>query len=131
MAFPIEILRMGVGLANTFTKGAQDKITHEAWIGQSISGPLYAPPISLDCAVDKTIRQMPLGAKGEPITIVATLTFPYDVPPNGTPGRKEPIDPRDRITLADGTTGPIVSSGGYVDPGTHRPLAPIVMLGAR
>jgi hypothetical protein len=136
MAFPVEILRLGVGLANHLTTGVQQIITIEPWIGQNAHGPLFGAPVVFDgspgrpmAIVDTTTKQRVV--KGQWINIAGTLTFLGDVSPNGAPGREEPIDTRDRVTLADGTRWPIVSSGGFNDPGTGRPLAPEVWLGAR
>jgi hypothetical protein len=136
MAFPVELLRLGVGLANHLTVGVQQGVTIEPWIGQDAHSPIYGTPVVFDGSsghpmplVDLTTKQRVV--KGQWITIAGTLTFLGDVAPNGAPGRIEPIDTRDRITLADGTRWPIVGSGGFSDPGTGRPLAPEVFLGAR
>jgi hypothetical protein len=136
MPFPLELLRLGVGLADKLTSGVQQVVTIEPWIGQTAHGPLYGPPVTFDGSpghpmplVDLTVKQRVV--KGQWINVAGTLTFLGDVAPNGTPGREEPIDTRDRITLADGTRWPIVSAGGFSDPGTGRPLAPEILLGAR
>jgi|ERR1700674_1465570 len=137
MAFPVELLRLGVGIASHLTAGVQQPVTIEPWIGQTAHGPSYGAPVTFDGQssghpmplVDLTTKQRVV--KGQWINVAGTLTFLGDVAPNGAPGRLEPIDTRDRITLADGTRWPIVQSGGFNDPGTGRPLAPEVWLGAR
>jgi hypothetical protein len=41
----------------------------------------------------------------------------------------EGISDQDRITLPDGTTGPILDMAGFIDAGTGQPLATDVYLG--
>jgi hypothetical protein len=41
----------------------------------------------------------------------------------------EGLDDSDRIMLPDGTTGPILDMGGFIDAGTGRPFATEVYLG--
>ena len=57
------------------------------------------------------------------------LTFVRPIPDEGTAGRREPIDPRDKITLPDGTAGPIINTGGLVSGGTGKPYMLEVWLG--
>lgn len=135
MAFPAEILRSGVKIANTLTKGAQSTVTIEAWVGQDGKGTRqYANPVQVQAVVDLTRKQRP-GPTGQLVDIIATITIVGDLAPNGTTGttppRVEPIDPKDRVTLPDGTTGPIVSApNAVVDPGTSRGFIHEIMLGA-
>lgn len=131
MAFPLEILKSGIGIANKLTKGVQANVTFEAWTGQDGYGvDSFASPVTLTAVVDMTRKQAHVPS-GLDVTVMATLTIVGDVAPNGAAGRVEPIDPRDRITLADGTTGPIVDApGAVVDPSTNRGLIHVVMLGA-
>lgn len=131
MAFPAEIIRSGVGIANSLTLGVQSPITHYAWISQSVAGDdTYDDPVTLLCVIDRTNRV--IVRDGEHITIGATLAFVGDVAPNGAVGRREPIDPRDKIVLPDGFTGPIIDSpGSVIDPDTERGFIQSVMLGAR
>ena len=131
MAFPAELLRAGIAIADTLTKGVQVDVTLEAWTGQSGFGvESFASPVTIKCVLDLTRKQIKTDS-GREITIVATLTKVGDVAPNGTAGRREPIDPRDRITLPDGTTGPIIDvPGAVVDPGTGRGFINAIMIGA-
>lgn len=131
MPFPAELLRSGVKTAHGLTKGVQSQVTHYPWISQSVHGDdTYDTPVTLTCVVDRTNRIVYQG--GQQVTVTATLTFVGDVQPNGAPGRREPIDPRDKIVLPDGFTGPIVSTpDGVTDPGTGRGFIQSVMLGTR
>jgi hypothetical protein len=49
---------------------------------------------------------------------------------NGTTGRREPIDPRDRLTLPDGAVGNILAVEGLGDPDTNHNYFYQVYLGA-
>jgi hypothetical protein len=90
-------------------------VTHEAWIGQDGDGkPVYAVAVSRKAIVQEGSTPFRRGSDGETITTRACISFREAVEPNGATGRHEPIDPRDRITLASGLTGPIVSDGGAV-----------------
>lgn len=133
MPFPLDILRAGVALADSLTKGLQCSVQWEAYTGQGANGRQYAAPVTLSAIVDFTTRQY-VSKDGKVSTIAATVTVVGDVLPNGAvtvPPRREPIDPKDRITLPNGFTGPIVSAPGAVmDPSTGRGLIHEIMLGA-
>lgn len=111
--------------------GLQAEVSHSAWIGQDGFGkPSFSSAVSRKCVVDRTNKVITLN--GQLITIGATLTFVGDVAPNGASGRREPIDPRDKIILPDGFTGPIIDTPGSVtDRETNRGFIQSVMLGAR
>ncbi len=138
MSFPAEILRSGIKIADGLTKGVQSgspdsigDVVIEQWISQTVHGDdSFASPITVSAVIDRTNKLITIGS--EQVTIGATLTIIGDVQPNGATGRREPIDPRDRITLPDGFTGPVISSPNAVmDPGTNRGFIHEVMLGMR
>lgn len=134
MSFPREVLVSGIAIADTLTKGVQVAITHEAFIGQSVSGkPTYDTGVSLMAVEDLTSKVEFRG--GQLVTIGATLTIVGDVASNGavtSPPRREPIDPRDRITLSDGSSGPILEApGAVIDPVTNRGFIHTIKLGPR
>lgn len=131
MGFPLEILQGGIAIANSLTAGVQVEITHEAWIDQDVHGdPVLADPVQIRCVLDLSRRQIQQ-EDGIIVTVVATATVVGDVSPNGAAGRVEPIDPRDIITLPDGTTGPIIQTApnSVVDPSTGRGLIHEILLG--
>lgn len=131
MAFPAEIIRSGVSIADDLTSGVQPSFTHHPWIGQDGAGKrTYGSPVTLAGVVDRTFRM--ITSNGQQIAIAATITVVGDISPNGAAGRREPIDPRDKIVLSDGFTGPIIDApGSVVDPGTGRGFIHSIMLGAR
>lgn len=112
--FPAPLLRKGVALAKKLTPGVQQIIIHQAYIGEiksvSSSQKLYADEVEIDgCVVDRTYKQVQHG--GQLLSVIADITVLRQIDANGAltrPPRREPIDVRDKITLADGTSGTIV-----------------------
>lgn len=96
------------------TSSFQGIVTHEPWIGQDPLGEdSYDDPVPRRALIvrDPVIRGT---AAGQELSLLAVVTFLETIPPHGADGRiDEPIDPRDRITLPDGRTGPIVSIRGF------------------
>ena len=126
------IIDGAIAIADSVTKdlGVQPTITHQAWTGQNGFGTdTFAAGVARRAVVDLTRKQRPT-ATGKLVTIVATVTILETVAPNGAAGRREPIDPRDIITLPDGTTAPILDvPDAVVDPVTNRPFFNTVVLG--
>lgn len=119
------LVRNGVGLAHTLFNGGglETTVTWEAFIGQDGYGkPAYDDPIQVLAIVDQNSKQIQRGE--HLVTIKATVLVLKGISPNGAvtdPPRDEPFDPRDKITLRDGTTGPILANtGGVEDPTTGR-----------
>lgn len=123
------IIRSVVGIANTVTDSLQVTVTLQQWLGSDGFGASsYDDPISLKCLLDVRQQERRLPS-GQMVMTKAVLQFLEPIAPNGAAGRLEPIDPRDIITLPDGTTGPIVDMEGMVDPTTNRPYFQRVWLG--
>lgn len=117
-----DLIRKGVAIANTVTSGAQVDVTHEPWTGSDgQSKPVYGTAQLLPAIVVDSQRGF-RDAVGEVVQSHTRISFLRPVPPNGAAGRREPIDPRDRLTTPDGTTGKIAGVGGMVDRGTGRPF---------
>lgn len=123
------IVRNGIALADSLLKDGEVSVTWEAWISQDVKGkPTYASPVTLRGILDATRRQRYID--GRVVTVVATLTILDPVTPNGTAGRHEPIDVRDRIILPDGTSGPIMSAPSAVwDSVMNRPFLNEILIG--
>ena len=125
------VLRNGVKVINGVTKAAQTKIVLHRWSGQSYDGsPLYAAPLTLTAVVEhKTeARQSTTGQ------IRISRTFVIILEPLtalGAPGRSEPLEDRDMITLPNMTTGAILETYGVVDAATGLPYAHEVRMGDR
>lgn len=116
-----DVVRNGVALANSLTTDLQDTVTIRQWTGRSGSGtPTYGAPIVVKAIVEyrQEVRRASTGEERVSRAYVAIL---QPIAPNGAPGRKEPLDEEDEMTLPDGTKGTIVEVKGLVDPSIHRP----------
>jgi len=125
-----DVVRGAVASVSALTSGLKVNVTHEAWIGHAdaYAGPAYAAPVLLPALVQEGTNQRRLPT-GEVITARACVSFLEPVAPNGAVGRREPIDPRDRVTLPSGLTGPLTENpGAMVDPTTGRPYLSVFWL---
>lgn len=134
MAFPAELLEVGINIANSLTPGVQSICVLEQFIGSGPSGDFeYDDPINVNAVVDYTnkvsIRE------GQIVTVSATITVLERIEPNlavTDPPRKNPIDPRDKLTLPDGSTGSIISVPGAVNnPKTGTGFIQVIEIGSR
>jgi len=123
------------GIADKLTSSLQVELYHHAWSGNDRHGkPQYLTAVKRIGLVEdkKGLRQMP---DGKAIPLLAKLTIFGDIaPPSGldvntADQREGPIDPRDKIVLVDGRTGPILETAGLIDPTTGRPYMHEVTLG--
>jgi hypothetical protein len=123
------LVRGAAAIARSVTDSLQVTITHEAWIGNDAYGaPLFATAVAR-AALSEQKQVLRRTANGENVLSRTKLTFLDPISGNGADGRREPFDPRDRITLPDGTTGPILDVSGLADPTTSYPYMYEVYLG--
>jgi len=123
------IVRSAVSIANSVTSDLQCDVTLEAWTGSSVHGaPTYATAVTIPAIVEMKNRLVK-AVNGELVMSKARVTFVRPVTANGATGRREPIDPRDRITLPDSETGPILDVDGLFDSSTNAPYMLSVFLG--
>lgn len=129
MAFPADVIKLGVKIASTVTKGVQCKVTLYQWTGKDGFGNLtYSTPLTPRCILDRTNKVIQLG--NQMVSVSATLTFLDSIPANGAAGRREPIDPNDKIVLPDGFTAPIKDApGSVINPETGQGFVNQVFLG--
>lgn len=127
------ILRSGLATAHRITGSLQATVQHERW--KSIDGyglPTYARAIDRTAIVEKT-QKLIRTAGGAEVMAKTRLTFltPLSDLDTGSTitGRQHPTDVRDRITLPDGTTGPILDIEGMTDPTTDRNYFEVIFLG--
>lgn len=124
-----DTVRGGVASIDVITADLQVPITHHAWIG--ITGTNgqsnYAPPVTIMAVVDNSPRLRRTTDLRE-VLQRAEVIIPRPVTPNGASGRREPIDPRDKIVLPDGYTGPIFDIEGVIDPATNKPYASVIRM---
>lgn len=124
-----DVIRAGVGIASTTFQDVKVPVVHRAWIAQAGDGEdTFASPVTRLAIVDQT-RKMRYTKSGKLVMTTASIIFLDPIDPNGAATRQEPIDTRDSLVLADGSTGPIVSAGGVLDSATGRPFVNEVLLG--
>ena len=124
-----KIISNAMKIVDKTTDSLQDSVRHYPWIGNdTYNAPQYAVYTIRKGIVEEKeySRRMP---SGEEILQKASVTFPRPIAPQGAEGRREPIDPRDKIVLPSGYTGPILGVFGVVDPETHQPYSFEVVLG--
>lgn len=113
--------------------GVEVDVTVKAWIAQDrLGGPTYAAPASYRALVIQQRKQVYDSLSATMVWTKAYVAFLFPVPettPTPPHVRQNPIDPRDLVILPDGTTGPIVLSGGLLDGETSKPLYNEVYLG--
>jgi hypothetical protein len=113
------LVRKLVALGHKVTRPLQADVVWESWQSTNDKGAhSYAPAVALPAHIEweqKLVRTLS-GAEKVSRTHV---TFLYPVP----------IDERDRMTLPDGDTGPILDLSGYVDPTTGHGYYTEVWLG--
>lgn len=141
MAFPGNILEKGIAIADKLIPGVKSDCILKQFIGSDANGDLMhtdglggrSNPIPFKAVVDYTNKIVIRSA--QMVSISATLTILERIPFNNTltdPPRRNPIDPRDEITLPDGTTGPIISVPGAVNnPRTGTGFIQVVEIGPR
>jgi len=119
----------GVAIARDVTSSLQVEVSHEAWIKSGNNGqPTFATAVTRKAVVGYD-RRLIKNNEGEKVMQSASVMFLDVIASNGATGRREPVDPRDQITLPDGHTGPIVNVRGPVDPNTNAPYFLEVALG--
>ena len=122
-------IRAAISVISTATADLQATVAHAAWTGKDgYNKPTFATPVSRQALVElkQRLRRLP---NGQEVLQQAAVTFIGPISPNGATGRREPIDPRDSITLPNGYSGPILDVQGLVDPSTNRPFMVSVVMG--
>jgi hypothetical protein len=126
------LVRAGVALAHSITNasgGLQGDVVHHAWTANAAGGaPTWGTSTTRRALIEKEEQLLRLPG-GKEVLQRAKVTFLHPITANGAANRHEPIDPRDKIVLPDGTTGPILLIKGLVDPTTGYPYLFEVSLG--
>lgn len=101
------LIRAGVALADRLTGSLQAPVTHRAWVSQSTTGAVtYAAPTTALAIVEHR-QQLVRATDGREVMASTRLTFL----------RPLALDPKDQLTLADGTRLMILALEGLLDPG--------------
>jgi hypothetical protein len=124
-----DLIRELVGeVADGMTESLQGAATIAYWTGQDGDRKAsYATAVPLPAICEQKMRALRT-KQGDTIVVGATVIIPRPLTAQGATGRKEPIDPRDRITLPNGYTAPIVTTDGLIDSGTGLPYFLVVGL---
>ena len=113
------LVRSALATAKSVTADLQATVTHEAYVSQdAYAQPTYSDGVERQAIVTYRTRLV-RNAAGEEVMARASIAFVEPVS----------IDMRDRFTLPDGTTGPIVSMTGVADSTSGVPYAPKVWIG--
>lgn len=113
------LIRCALTTADAVTAGLQATVGHAAYLTQDAFGkPTYATAVSRQAVVELTEKPVRT-LEGHERLSIARITFPRPVA----------IDLRDRFTLPDGRTAPILTLAGVADPSTGARYATEVALG--
>jgi hypothetical protein len=125
----LDVVRSAVKIADSVTKPLQATVTYErATVSDdNYSTKTYAAPVPLRAIVDW--NQKPVRTQTGEMTVTRVTISLLDVAAVSAATGGTGIDDDDRFTLPDGTTGPILDLGGFIDAGTGHPVATEVMLG--
>lgn len=124
----LDILRTGVKIANTVTKSVQAEVTFERYLSSTGEGEkTYASAVLLRAIVDWKQKQVRTTTGVLSVSRAMVMFLDVDALKAATAGNG--VDDHDRITLPDGTTGPILDMSGFIDAGTKLPLATEVYIG--
>lgn len=130
----VDTIRSAVKIASRVVESLKGDVQFYACIGQSGSGTVqYAAPVTVRALVDVTRRERMSGSGGMVMTDGAlTILDPVaDTTPNTGFVRKQPVDPRDKFVLPDGSVGSsIIDAGGFMDAGTSRGFIGELLLGS-
>jgi hypothetical protein len=111
------LVRSGVALANTLTASLQAVVLVQSWLSQDALGtPGYGPVVATRALVEAKTRRL-TAVDGREVLATTKLTL------------LEPrtVTTRDRLTLPDGSTPPILAVEGLVDPGATVPGQPYLV----
>lgn len=125
----LDVVRSGVAIADGITKPLQPTVTFERMVlsGDGYGTKTYPVSVPLTAIVDWKSMQLrtPSGVLDVIRPHIMFLNIGDIVAATGGAG----ISEEDKITLPDGTTGPILNMRGFMDAGTGHPIATELDLG--
>lgn len=118
----VDTVRGLVALAQSIALPFEGPVMHSRWQSSGGSGDgAYADPVEVPALISWEQRQV--REPGGTLTVSrSVLTFPYPID----------VNDEDIFVLPDGSTGPILDMGGFVDAGSPivgRPFVTEVILG--
>ena len=123
-------IRNVIAIADRITTDLQVPVQHYAWIRNDLEysdKSIYAAPITRLAIVNR--RERLFRFEGQDLIQRASVIFLRPITANGATGRREPVDPRDKIVLPDGYTGPIRDVRGLENTFSDSPYMLEVILG--
>lgn len=124
----LDVLRTGVAIANSVTKPLQATVIfRRAGVRNAVGKITFDDPIPMKAIVDWKQKQLRT-PEGVLSVSRASITF-LDINEMVAATAGAGISDNDKITLPDGTTGPILDMAGFIDAGTGHPIATEVFLG--
>lgn len=115
----LDLVRSGVAIANSLTTELQGNVTHKVLAGIDGAGKRTYVTVIRKAIVTR-IQKLVKTSSGQMVMSTSQIVF-LD------PGVI--INELDQIVLADGTSGPILTSNGFMDAGTGHPILTEVFLG--
>lgn len=124
----LDVIRSGVKIADKITKPLQPTVGFERALGDNgFGGISYSLQFHPHALVDW--KQKMLRTPGGEMTVSRASVQFLDIDELMMITAGEGVNDQDRITLPDGTTGPIIDMSGFIDAGTGHPFATEVFLG--
>lgn len=124
----LDTLRLGVRIADKVTKPLQPNVTFSHYTGSNEFGDkTYTAPVPLRAIIDW--KQKQLRTQGGVLSVSRASVLFLDIDKLKAATNNEGVDDNDLVVLPDGTTGPILDMGGFIDAGTGIPLATEIFLG--
>jgi hypothetical protein len=129
----LDVLQGAVAIADNVTKDLQPIVDYHRFVSADYRGEsVYDPPlgglgVGLHAIVDWKQKQVrtPTGELTVTRASITLLNIDEVVAATGGDG----IGDQDVFILPDGTTGPILDMGGFIDASTGHPIATEVFLG--
>lgn len=124
----LNVVRQAVKVADEVTKPLQDTVTFQRCTGTDAYGQrTYASAVPLRANVDWKLMNIPTAAgiisASRPFIMFTDITALMAATAN------QGVSDFDKITLSNGTTGPIANIAGFIDAQTGKPYATEVVLG--
>ena len=124
-----QIVTDGISLAKDLTGDLQPNVTIEPWTGSNNEGEAtYGTGVTFAAVVEKKQRLV-RDFNGVERVATAVVTILQAITADGTANRREPVDPQDRVTLADGEIGKILRVEGMISKATGAPYMVQIWLG--
>lgn len=129
MGFNALVANIVKNVADPLLKSFQCEVTIYPWEGDDGFGGEHAPAgVKHKAIVDRMNKTIPK-PDGGVLKIAARVTILEEIKVHVAPGRVGSVDPRDRVVLPDGFTGPIIDAPGLLDPATKEQYFAEILIG--